>query len=126
MINNLNNSVKFEIDELYKLRAFNGTCQDSSDEKQDIKNIDTTNSHSCYKECEITQGCTAITYHYNKTDLGYCDLHSGGPYTKGSGVANQTCYLMPKGICSDVLGIHASYTSYLYRYIITWLSSIQN
>ena len=107
--NNLNNSVKFELDEISELRFFNGTCQDSSDEKQDIKNINTTNSHSCYKECKITQGCTAITYHYNKTDLGYCDLHGGGPYTKGSGVANQTCYLMSKGICSDVLVIHASY-----------------
>ena len=107
IINNLNNSGKFELDELSKLRAFNGTCQDSSDEKQDIKNIDTASNYSCYEECRITQGCTAITYQYNKTGLGYCDLHSGGPYTKGSGITNQTCYLMPKGICSDVLCIHA-------------------
>ena len=97
IINIFNISGNFWLDELSQLRAFMGTCINGSNAKQDIKNIDTTNNHSCYEECKITQGCSAFTFQYNKNGTD-CDLHGGGPYIKGSGIDNTTCYLMPKGI----------------------------
>ena len=78
------------------MQAFDGYCRYGSDDKNWIKELDATNKHNCYEQCQTTDGCTAFAYESNGPHKD-CDLYRGGPYTYGSGRMNTICYNMPTG-----------------------------
>ena len=91
--------IEFKLVEASQLQAFDGLCRDGSDDKDSIRTLEATDYQDCYKQCKITDGCTAFVYSYTAAGSN-CVLYRAGPYVKGNGVANIKCYIMPIGNCT--------------------------
>ena len=78
------------------MQAFDGYCRYGSDDKNWIKELDATNKHNCYEQCQTTDGCTAFAYESNHPNKD-CALYREGPYTYGNGRDYTTCYIMRTG-----------------------------
>ena len=88
--------IEFKLVEASQLQVFDGYCRDGSDDKDSIRTLEATDYQDCYKQCKITDGCTAFAYDDNDPNED-CALYRGGPYTYGNGKENTRCYNMPTG-----------------------------